>query len=145
MKLFDIKVDVKAVEDGEWIKDLPEMGDLRLKVRGQNSAAWRFLHRKLINALPRNIRNRPDGLPIKVQDEIMSKLLVGAGLLDWKNLELEDGMKPYSRELAEKLICDPEYALFRDVVMLATARVGTADAEAEEELAKNSGKPSAGN
>lgn len=137
MKLSTIAVNPTAVEDGEWVKDLPEMGDLELKVRGQNSAAWRTLQRKLVTGLPRNLRNRADGLPMKAQDELINKCLVGAALLDWKNLELDAGPVPYSRDLAEKLISDPAFSVFRDAVFSATVRVGTADAGLDEDLAKN--------
>lgn len=145
MKLSNVRVNPKAVEDGDWVKNLPEMDDLELKVRGQNSSAWKVLRRKLINALPRNIRNRPDGLPQQTEDALVDKLLVGAGLLDWKNLELDDGVKPYSKELAEKLIKDPEWALFREAILTATVRVGTEVAEADEALSGNSVTSSSGN
>lgn len=137
MKLSTIAVNPTAVEDGEWVKDLPEMGDLELKVRGQNSASWRTLQRKLVTSLPRNLRNRADGLPMKTQDDMINKCLVGAALLDWKNLELDTGPVPYSRDLAEKLISDPAFQVFRDAVLAATVRVGTADAGLDEDLAKN--------
>ena len=137
MKLSTIVVDPRAVEDGDWVKELPEMGDLELKVRGQNSSAWKALRRKLINALPRNIRNRSGGFPQKIEDEILDGLLLDAGLLDWKNLELDSGAAPYSRELAAKLIGDPSYNLFRDAVLTACMRVGGAADDADEELAKN--------
>lgn len=144
MKLSSVKVNPKAVEDGDWVKDLNEMGDLELKVRGQNSAAWKTLNNKLVRALPRNLRNRADGLPQEIQDRIVNDLLVGAGLLDWNNLELDDGPKPYSKDLAAKLIKDPQWALFREAVLTATIRVGTEVAEADEALAGNSGTSSSG-
>lgn len=144
MKLSSIAVDPQAVEDGDWVKGLPEMGDLELKCRGQNSAVWKMRRRKLLNALPRNLRNRPDGLPQEVEDQLTNTLLLDAGLMDWRNLELDDGVKPYSRELAEKLIKDPAYALFRDAVLIATVRVGADVDTADEELAGNSRISSSG-
>jgi hypothetical protein len=126
MKLSTISVDPKAVEDGDWVKNLPEMGNLELKVRGQNSSAWKARRKKLINALPRNLRNRADGLPDAIEENMMSTLLIEAGLLDWRNLEL-----------ATKLIKDPATYLFRDAVIAATARVGAAEADADEQLAGN--------
>jgi hypothetical protein len=144
MKLSTIAVDPKAIEDGEWVKDLPEMGDLELKCRGQNSVSWRRLQRRLIDQLPRSLRNHPNGLPVATQDMINNKCLIGAGILDWKNLELDDGVHPYSKELAEKLISDPVFQIFRDACFIATSRVGNAIAEADEALAKNSGNSSDG-
>lgn len=144
MKLSSVAVDPKAIEDGEWVKNLPEMGNLELKCRGQNSAAWRALLRKEINKLPRNLRNRPDGLPIAIQDKINNACLVGVGVLDWKNLELDDGAHDYSKELLAKLLADPVYQIFRDACLTATSRVGIEIAEADEELVGNSGNSSVG-
>lgn len=149
MKLSTIAVNPKDVEDGAWVRNLPEMGDLGVKVRGQNSSAWKAKRRKLLNALPRNLRNRPDGLPDAVNDRLIDSLLIEAGLLDWENMEpgfeFGDGPQPYSRQLAEKLIPDPRFFLFREAVLAATARVGVAEEEADEELAKNSATSSDGN
>lgn len=144
MKLSSVAVDPKAVEDGEWVKDLPEMGDLELKARGQNSVAWRTKQRKLLNALPRNLRNHPDGLPMKVQDGINNKCLIEVGIIDWKNLEMDDGVKPFGKELLASLINDPVNQIFRDACFIATARVGTAATDADEELVGNSESSSAG-
>jgi hypothetical protein len=144
MKISSVDVNPKAIEDGEWVKDLPEMDDLELLCRGQNSMAWRNCTRREVNKLPRNIRNLPDGLPLKVQDRINNKCLVEAGILGWKNLALDDGPKEFSKELLEQLINDPVKQIFRDACLVATARVGTAAAQADEELAKNSGTSSAG-
>lgn len=138
MKISSVAVDPKAIEDGAWVKDLPEMDDLELKCRGQNSMAWRSVFRKEINKLPRNLRNRPDGLPLAVQDKINNKCLVEAGVVDWKNLELDDGPKPFSKELLAALIGDPSKQIFRDACFVATARVGTEAATADDDLAKNS-------
>lgn len=143
MKLSSVAVDPKAIEDGEWVKDLPEMGDLELKVKGQNSSAWRAAQRKAFNALPRNLRNRPDGLSPKIQDQINTACLL-ACVIDWKNVELDDGPKDFSKGLLEKLISDPVYQVFRDACLVATLRVGAADAQADEDLAGNSESSSAG-
>lgn len=157
MKIASVGMDPKAVEDGEWVANLPEMDDLKLKCRGQNSSVWRTLARKQINALPRNLRNRPDGVPMNVQDQINNKCIVGAGLLDWENMELgpqdwerlgmapQPNPVPYSRELAEKIINHPYYFLIRDACLIATTRVGAAAADADEELVGNSRNSSDGN
>lgn len=145
MKLSAVAVDPKAIEDGEWVTDLPEMDDLELKCRGQSSKLWRDEQQRLLRKLPAALRNRPDGLPNHVGDELNNKLLVKVGIIDWKNLELDDGLKPYSPDLLAKLLSDPVYQVFRTACLIATARVGTNTAAADEELAKNSPTSSHGN
>lgn len=144
MKLSSVAVNPKAIEDGEWVKNLPEMDDLELFCRGQNSMAWRKVARKEINKLPRNVRNLPDGLPLLIQDKVNNKCLIEAGVIGWKNLELDDGIKEFSKELLTTLINDPVSQIFRDACFIATSRVGTAVAEADEELAGNSRNSSDG-
>lgn len=147
MLLSSVAVDPVAVEDGDWVKDIPEMGDLELRVRGQNSSAWVERRQKLINALPRNLKNRTD-LPAVVSERITDTLLIDVGILDWKNMapgfEYGREPKPYSKELAEKLIKDKRFFLFRMAALFATARVGEAAYEADEELAGNSKNSSSG-
>ena len=53
MKLSEIKVDATAVESGEWIGDIPEMGNLRLLVRGLNNSDYKLMSSKLYAATPR--------------------------------------------------------------------------------------------
>lgn len=145
MKLSTTKVDPKAIEDGDWIENLPEMDDLKLKARGQSSMAYRAVQRKELNKLPRNVRNLPDGLPLAIQDRITNKCLVDAGILDWQNMELDDGIKPFSKELLEQLVNDPVSQVFREACIVATVRVGAIVAKADEELLGNSASSSDGN
>lgn len=145
MKLSTVAVDPKAIEDGEWVKNLPEMDDLELLCRGQNSMAWRTVQRKELNKLPRNVRNLPDGLPLKIQDKVNNACMIEAGVIGWKNLELDDGPKEFSKELLASLINDPVRQIFRDACFAAVSRVGISIAKADEELAGNSVSSSAGN
>ena len=56
MELGEQRVDPKLREEGAWVSDIPEMGDLRLKVRGANNKAWEKRQDALISAVPRKMR-----------------------------------------------------------------------------------------
>ena len=124
MKLSDLKVDAAKVEQGAWVENIPDMGDLRLKVRGINNADWRRIQTMMIQSVPRS--KRVNGrIVADEQDRIMSICLQSAGLLDWENLQGDDGAPvAYSKEKAAELLTKPEYRAFRDGVLYAATVVG---------------------
>lgn len=136
MKLSDIEVDPVRIEQGEWVSDIPEMGELRLRVRGIGNADWRRIQSKLQDAVPRQHRvgNRID--PVE-QDRIVNICLQGACLLDWDGVEGDGEPLPYSKEMAAELLTNPKYRRFRDAVLWAATVVGEAVAAKVEEQAKN--------
>jgi hypothetical protein len=140
MKLVNMKVDHKRSEEGEWVKNIPEMEDLELHVRGSTCVAARLLRNKLVRALPAKVRNNPDGLPIEVTDAMESRICGEVLLLGWRNLD----DIPYSKEKAEELLADPDLVTFRDAVNWAANRVGRQDAAAKEAETGNSETTSAG-
>jgi hypothetical protein len=115
MKLSDHKVDAAAVEQGEWVGNIPDFADIRLKVRGINNAHYRRLYMKLRNAVPRSRRDDP-----LVMYDLQPQLLHETILLDWENVE--EG--PYSKELAWKYLSEPDWQEFRDAVTWAANMVG---------------------
>jgi hypothetical protein len=138
MKLSDIAVDAGRIEQGEWVENIPEMGDLRLKVRGIGNADWRRLMSKLIDAVPRNKRMGGRVDP-DTMDAITTQLLSSACLIDWANLDV-----PYSKQKASELLADPQYRALRDAVMWAASQVGQAIEEKKDDQAGNSASASAG-
>lgn len=124
MKLSDLASDPVATEQGEWVDTIPEMGDLRLKVRGVGNADWRRIQTKLIDAVPRSKRAGARIDPEEI-DRITTVCLHQACLLDWQNLSGDDGKPlPYSRDLALELLSKPEYRKFREAVVWAATVVG---------------------
>ncbi|HEX2554251.1 MAG TPA: hypothetical protein VHL98_11145 [Microvirga sp.] len=127
MKLNDITVDAVKIEAGAWIGDIPEMGDLRLHVRGINNADYRRMQTKLLDAVPRAKRQGGRVDPDE-QDRVTNQCLVATVLLGWENFEDQDGSIPFSREKARELLSDPRYRRFRDAVIWAAVAVGEAQA-----------------
>lgn len=144
MKLSAIAVDAAVIEQGEWVGDLPEMGDLRLKVRGANNADWRRLQAKLMAAVPRQ-RRAGGRIDPDESDRITAACLQSACLIDWDGLENEDGSPlPYSKAAASDLLTKPEYRAFRDAVLWAANVVGEAVTADKDTSEKNSGSASPG-
>lgn len=136
MKLSAIKVNADAIEHGAWVKNLPEMGDLELKVRGIGNAEYRRLYASLADAAPRS--DRQDGrLTPEASERIATRCLLDTVLLDWRGLEDDAGPVAFSKETAEKLLTDPNFRLFRDAVAIAASRVAETREQAGEEAAKN--------
>ncbi|KQQ13281.1 hypothetical protein ASF53_13990 [Methylobacterium sp. Leaf123] len=138
MKLSSLKVDAVAIEDGEWIGNIPEMGDLEVRVRGLNNAKYRRLQTTLIDAVPR-AKRQGGRLDPDEQDRITASCLNATVLLDWRGLEGEDGQPvAYSKDLATELLTKPEFRRFREAVIWAASQVGEERAAADEDDAGNS-------
>lgn len=137
MRLGEQKIDPIKLEQGDWVENIPEMGDLRLKVRGARNKDWVRMQGVLSDAVPRN--RKIGGRPIPAEmDRIMTALLRETCLLDWGGLEGDDGAAiPYSKDKANELLSDPQYRNFRDAVIWASSVVADVHAADVEEVAKN--------
>lgn len=143
MKLSDIALDSERQEKGAWVGDIPELEGLKLLVRGIGNSDWRRLQTKLIEAIPR--KKRVGRMDIDEQDRIQSTCLLNTCLLDWEGLEDEEGKQiPYSKDLARKLLFEPEYRKFRDSVIWAATYVAEQTAEEQKEVLGNLSTLSAG-
>lgn len=138
MKLSALRIDAEKAEQGAWIGDIPDMGDLRLKVRGLRNADFRRLRDRLLSAVPRDKRVNGQIDP-ETFDGITSRALVDTVLLDWEGLEGDDGQAaPYDKLLATKLLTEPDFRPFRDAVIYAATVVEERAVAAAEDDAGNS-------
>lgn len=137
MDLNQLKVDANKVEEGEWIGDLPDVGDLRLKVRGLGNRDYRRLMNRLAEAVPRQKKQRGRIDPDEM-DKITNKCLLETVLLDWENLSQGGQQIPFSKDLAKQLLEDRNFERFRNAVLTAANQVGEATLEELEEAAGNS-------
>lgn len=136
MDMQGVKVDPVKIEQGDWIDNIPDMGDLRLKVRGAGNADWRKLQARLVGAVPR--AKRAGGrLDPDETDRITSILLRDAGVTDWENLTDKGAAVPYSKEAATLYLTDPAYRAFRDAALWACTEVGATASASTEADAKN--------
>jgi hypothetical protein len=144
MKLNDLAIDPEKLEKGDWVTNIPDMGELRLRVRGIGNADFRGLQAKLIDAEPRQFKIGGRLSPER-QDAIQTSCLLATVLMDWDGLQDEHGNRiPYSKEMAKTLLTDPAYRRFRDGVTWAASVVAEITKVEVEEDGKNSPKPSDG-
>jgi hypothetical protein len=137
LKLSATKIDPAIIEEGRWVGDIPDMGNLELKVRGIGNSDFRRRQSQLVRALPRGAVVGGKIEPAD-QDKITGTLLLETCLIDWKNLTDDDGKDiPFSREQAADLLLKPEYARFRDAVAYAAGVVGDLTAAETADAAKN--------
>ena len=131
MDLFAVRTQVDRVSAGEWVGDIPGLGDIRLKVRGLNSTHFKDASAKAMRNLPRSERNRDGSLSSAVAERVTGGALAEAVLLDWENVTIQGDMIPYSKEKALELLTDPQWQIFRDAVEWS-ARI-VADLRADDE------------
>lgn len=132
MDLDKLTVDVKAVEEGSWVDQIPELGDISFKVRGFGNALYRKMQTDLMRATP--IAKRMDQAE---QERINTKLLIETVLLDWKNLTRDGAVVPYSKDTAAEILNDPAYQRFKDGVTWAAHVVAEMRADDLETDGKN--------
>ena len=132
------RIDVDKLEQGDWVSDIPEAGELRIKTRGAQNKDWRKLAVKLTSAVPRSRRGADGSLAPEDNDKILAVLLRDTAILDWEGLEDEDGKPlPYSKEQANEYLTNPETRDFFDAALFAANNVARQRKQAVEADAKN--------
>lgn len=137
MDIKNLKREVKALDEGRWIDQIPEMGDLRLKVRAETSTKVAALRARKIRLLARQDRERDGSPKFDALLRITSEVLHEAVLLDWDGLTNEGAPVKYDPELAKVWLTDPEYRDFADAVAWAARVAANERDEAIEEAAGN--------
>jgi hypothetical protein len=134
MKISELEVDQKIVEEGHWVSNIPELTGVRLKVRGSNNKDWRRMAQRLINAVPRKLRANGMLDPDEA-DKISATILLNTGLLDWEGIENDDGTPiPYDKKKAAQYLTGER---FRAGVQFACDQVAQGIEDEVEEIAGN--------
>ncbi len=134
MKISELEVDQKIVEEGKWVSNIPELSDVRLKVRGSSNRDWRRLAQRLINAVPRKLRVNGVLDPDEA-DRISATILLMTGLLDWEGIDDDDGQPiPYDKKKAAQYLAGER---FRRGVQYACDQVAEGIEEQIEEVSGN--------
>lgn len=128
MKLGEIKTITGKIEQGAWVKDLPNLPGVAVRVRGYGNADYRRLLTKLRQGKGVDEINDPG-----YQEEENTRLLHETILLDWNGIE----DTPYDSETAKMLLSNPEYAVFRSGVMYAANVVAQQGQASFEDDRKN--------
>ncbi|MCK9513520.1 MAG: hypothetical protein M0R28_20160 [Pigmentiphaga sp.] len=141
MDIESIAIDPGLIEGGQWVGDIPEMGDLRVRVRGLTSPQAVALRNRLLRALPKKDRES-DGSPTQeAAMRVGGRVLLEAVLLEWDGITSGGKPVPFSKKQAEIWLTDPRYRNFGDAVAWAAQIVDKGRAEITEEIAGNSPAP----
>lgn len=137
MDIKSLKRDVAASTEGAWVGEIPEMGDLRLRVRGENSPKVAALRARKLRAVPKSKRGR-DGMPVfsemvRVTAEVLHEVV----LLDWDGLTCDGKPVKFDPDLALQWLTDPDYQEFADAVAWSAKVVANGDANRTEDIAGN--------
>lgn len=142
---MDLDATVTDLAAVGWVKNLPELGDIRVQVAAWENEAFNQLQQELIAAIP---RSRRVGGRVKAKDmeAIHNRCIVATVLKGWDNVKLGGQIMPYSKEQAESMLVEqhPRYKTFRDGIIIAAQRVAAGETESEEALLGNSGTSSTG-
>jgi hypothetical protein len=133
MKISDISVDNKVVEEGGWVSNIPELEGVRLKCRGAQNKDWRRQAQALVNAIPR--KKRIPFLDPEEMDRINEILIREHGLLDWDGIEDDNGQPvPFDKKKAAEYL---KHAKFRDGALYACTLIADGIADEVETIAGN--------
>jgi hypothetical protein len=132
VKMSDFMIDVAAQNEGRWISEIPDMGDLELLVRGIDCQEARALRSRRLSSWGRSPMGYPTvpdsilrrGPPQSVRDQAMDAVLIHVVLLDWRNITDQGEAVLYSRDLAVKMITGETFRPFRMAVIWAANQVG---------------------
>lgn len=138
MDVAGLKRDSTKIAVGTWIDDIPNMGDLRLHVRGLSCPAARTLRDRLERKVDRTDRDRDGTILPAARDRILSEILLEVVLIDWDGVTQNKKPLPYSKELAKEWLTNPDYQNFQDAVTWAALVVDRGARETQKELEKNS-------
>lgn len=137
MEISSLKRDSATIEAGQWVGEIPGMGDLRLKVRGSGSAVYTATLSRLSRAVERSERNRDGSLKTEAATRVMGTAMHQAILLDWSGITDNGKSVPYDSATALEWLTSPDYRPFLDAVVFAASVVENGRAQTEEDLEKN--------
>lgn len=137
MDINNLKRDTSRIEAGEWVGEIPNMGELRLRVRGMGSKLYTATLSRLTRAVPREDRLRDGSLTPHAALRVMGQAMHEHILLDWDGLEQDGKPLKYDKELALTWLTDPDYRPFLDAVVYAASVVENGRTETQEAIEKN--------
>lgn len=134
MKLSDIAVSTSRIEDGAWVRAIPDLPGLALKVRGINATAADLVRGRLLRELPEQARrNLSEEDNARINIEVMAQAL----LLDWNITDDAGAPMPCTADAARAVLSNPKTLLLREAVAWSSRMVALLGAEHLEADAKN--------
>jgi hypothetical protein len=128
MKLNAIKGVTRKIEQGAWVRELPNLPGVAVKVRGYGNSDYRRLLAKLRASMTADAVADP-----AEQEKMDGVLMQDTILIDWDGIE----DFPFSPDNARQILSDPELAAFRMGVNYAASVVAREGTESAKEAEKN--------
>lgn len=135
MDIAKIRIPRIVWEQGGWVKDIPELGDILLKVRPAGNDDFIRRQAELFRDLPRGERNGT--IDPETNRRMTAQLIEETILTDWKNLRQGGEEVPYTLEKARELLHNQEYSVLADGAIWASNEVKQRRLEGVEDIAKN--------
>lgn len=138
MDISNLKKSTDKVEGGEWVWDIPQMGELRLRVRGLGSELYKQVFSRKQRAVVKADRERDGSIKDDVLHRIRGEALHETILLEWDGLTADGKPYAFDKDVALAWLTDPEYEDFQFAVLYAAGVVGKERGDRTEALSKNS-------
>ena len=140
IRMNSIAADLQRENQGDWVDIPPELfadGDgVLLKVRAFSYQPYQIARNKIVQKWSRSYGREP--IPLDVAFKADGKLYADFILLDWKGLDGDDGKPmPYTKEMAEDLLTNPEFRIFQNAVQYAAGKIMLIAAEETKAELKN--------
>lgn len=137
MDISELRRDMTAIEEGHWVtsEDLPDLGDIRIRVRGMSSGPARQMFDRMSSKVPAKDRNADGSLRNDDMTRIMKAVLK-------KHLFMEiDGLteagKPMKAEQVIERIDDPALEPLIELIIRAVSVVDARRESMTEDAAGN--------
>lgn len=137
MDISKIKRDTNKISEGQWVSDIPEAGDLKVRVRGMSSPIVQSLMSRKLRSIAKVDKARDGSPKLEVATRITAEVIAEAVLLDWDGLTDDGNEVKYSKALATEWLTNPDYKEFADAVAWAARAVDAGDAEIVEAVEGN--------
>jgi hypothetical protein len=137
MDIANLKKSTDKVEGGAWVMDIPQMGELRLRVRGLGSEVYKALFARKQRAVPKDQRERDGSIKDDVLHRIRGEALHETILLEWDGLTAGGKPYPFDKEVALTWLTDQTFEDFHYAVLYAAGVVGKDRGEKVDNLSKN--------
>lgn len=137
MDISNLKKSTDKVEAGEWVSDIPQMGELRLRVRGLGSETYKQVFSRKQRAVVKADRERDGSIKEEVLHRIRGEALHETILLEWDGLTADGKCYAFDKDVALTWLTDPEFEDFHFATLYAAGVVGKERSDRTEKLAKN--------
>lgn len=137
MDINNFKRDTNTIEAGKWVGEIPNCGEMELKVRGMGSKLFTTRVAALSRARPKSERNTDGSLKNEFAILVTGQAAAETLLLDWRGLTDDGEAVPYSKELATVWCTESDYRPFLDAVLYAATVVERGVEAVKEDLSKN--------